>query len=301
MAELIINLKGEIQNSNFDEWKGELLARIRNVNTELVRDEDFARASDQVKRFKNAERALKRAKQSAIAQAADIQRLFDSIDVVAEETRQVRLTLERRIKARKQEIKEQMIEGGINAVHAAIAQQSAAFQALDHAPFLDRARFEKAAKGKSTGRTLAKAIETLVRQIELEIEEEGMRVAENIAIMDNIADEHRLLFQDRDHLIRLPKSEVRLTIDTRIARYHEETARKRAQLATAELQRIEDQDLNPPDACSVPMAQAAKERYRITIELSATREHAIELARIIRETHGIDESVASVRLSRVRE
>jgi len=123
MTDLIIQLKGEVQSSNFEEWKNELIARLRGVNTELARDEDFVTAADQVKALKNAESTLKEAKQSAIAQAADIQRLFGSIDVVVEETRQVRLALERQIKARKQEIKEQMIERAINTVHAAIVAE----------------------------------------------------------------------------------------------------------------------------------------------------------------------------------
>ena len=35
MSELIIKLTGEITDTNFDEWKNELLARLKNVNTEL--------------------------------------------------------------------------------------------------------------------------------------------------------------------------------------------------------------------------------------------------------------------------
>lgn len=301
MTELIIRLKGEIQDSNFDDWKRDLVARLRGVNTELVRDEDFARASEQVKAFKNAELALKTAKQSAIDQAAEIQRLFGAIDGVAEETRQVRLMLERQIKARKQEIKAQMIEGAINAVHAAIARQSPLFQTLDHGPFLDRARFEAAAKGKSTSATLSRALERLVREIEQEIDQETLRVADNLALVNAIAEEHRMLFQDRENLLRLSAHELRLTIDTRIARYNENQATRRAAKAVDELKRIEEQELNPVSSEARPTEEAAKERFRITLELLASREQAIDLARVIREKHGDDEAVESVRLSRAHE
>ncbi len=107
MSNLVIKLSGEIQNSNFDEWKNELIQQIRAVNNELKTDSEFALATKSVKQFKAAEKALKEAKQSALEQAADINQLFDAIDAVAEETRQVRLSLERQIKSRKQEIKEE--------------------------------------------------------------------------------------------------------------------------------------------------------------------------------------------------
>jgi hypothetical protein len=301
MTELIIRLKGEVQSSNFEEWKNELIARLRSVNTELVLDEDFVRAGDQVKAFKNAESMLKEAKQSAIAQAADIQRLFGSIDVVAEETRQVRLALERQIRTRKQEIKERMIEGAINAVHAAIAVQSLAFQSLDHGRFFDRARFDAAAKGKSTSSSLARALESLVREIEQEIGEEGLRVADNIAILDGIADEYRMLFQDRGQLIQLSKSELRLTIDKRIMLFKEDTGARRASRAVSESEGGEERELNP-DAPEVAQSRVAiRDRYRITLEMLASREEATELARLIRDAHGGRKTVESVRLSRVHE
>jgi hypothetical protein len=301
MTDLTIRLKGEVQASNFEEWKNELIARLRSVNTELVRDEDFVRAGEQVKALKNAESTLKEAKQSAIAQAADIQRLFGSIDAVAEETRQVRLALERQIKTRKREIKEQMLEGAINEVHAAIAAQGSAFQTLDHGRFLDRGRFEAAAKGKSTGFTLAKALEGLVREIEREVGEAGLRVADNIAILDGIADEYRMLFQDREQLIQLSKSDLLLTIDKRITLFNEDAAARTASGAVSESEGVEQSELNP-DVPEVAQSRAAvRDRYHITLEILATREQAIELARAIREAYGSDEAVESVRLSRVPE
>ena len=49
MSDLIIKLKGEITDTNFDEWKNDLLARLKNVNTELASDDDFANAESDVK------------------------------------------------------------------------------------------------------------------------------------------------------------------------------------------------------------------------------------------------------------
>ena len=109
MNQLFIKLTGTVNSSNFDEWKMELIAQIQAVNIELVTDNDFVIASEQVKSFKSAEKSLKEAKQSAIDQAVEIQQLFSAIDEISEEARQARLSLERQIKARKIEIKQNYI------------------------------------------------------------------------------------------------------------------------------------------------------------------------------------------------
>ncbi len=80
MKPLVIKLSGSIDTSNFNEWQQELIIQIHSVNKELVTEDDFAIASHQVKQFKSAENLLKQAKQSAIEQADDIQKLFAAID-----------------------------------------------------------------------------------------------------------------------------------------------------------------------------------------------------------------------------
>ena len=74
---------------------------VQSINKDLVTDNDFFEASQHVKSFKKAENYLKEAKQSAINQAEDIQKLFSAIDEVSQEARQARLSLERQIKSQK--------------------------------------------------------------------------------------------------------------------------------------------------------------------------------------------------------
>ena len=97
MNDLLIRLNGEIQSSNFHEWKNELIGQIHSTQLDLLTDHDFADAELNVKTFKVAEKTLKNAKKVAIEQASDIQELFDAIDQVTEQARQARLTLERQI------------------------------------------------------------------------------------------------------------------------------------------------------------------------------------------------------------
>ena len=113
MNNLTIKLSGEIQNTNFHDWKNELIDQIQSTNMELASDIDFSSAEQNVKDFKDAEKTLKKAKENAINQAQDIQDLFNAIDEVTDLARQTRLTLERQIKIRKIEVKEEIV---LNAI-----------------------------------------------------------------------------------------------------------------------------------------------------------------------------------------
>jgi len=219
--DLVISLTGEITDSNFDEWKSDLLGQLKSVNTELKTDPQFAEASDNVKRFKAAEKALKKAKASAIKQAADINTLFEAIDEVAAETREVRLTLERQIRTRKQEIKEDAVRKGVAKVEALIDEQSDDFKLLDHSAFIDDDIFEEAAKGKSSSKGLHNAIDSAFAGLKEQIEGKAESVKVNASTIDSLASGFQVLFQDRANLLNMTKDELDATIDDRVNRFKE--------------------------------------------------------------------------------
>ena len=130
MTELTITLTGEVRESNFEEWKDGLVERIHAVDATLSEDDDFTSANDSIRQFRDAELMLKNAKQAALEQAADINRLFDAVDAVTEETRQARLTLERRIRVRRQELKQQALQAHFDSNAATLDALTTAQQAL---------------------------------------------------------------------------------------------------------------------------------------------------------------------------
>ncbi|MFK8077883.1 MAG: hypothetical protein AB8B84_14945 [Granulosicoccus sp.] len=135
MTELTITLTGEVRESNFEEWKDGLVERIHSVDATLSEDDDFTSANDSIRQFRDAELMLKNAKQAALEQAADINRLFDAVDAVTEETRQARLTLERRVRIRRQELKQRALQVHMDNNAATLDALTPAEQAL----FQDRA------------------------------------------------------------------------------------------------------------------------------------------------------------------
>ena len=219
MNNLIIKLNGEIQSSNFHEWKNELIGQIQSTNLELETDSDFASAELNVKTFKIAEKTLKQAKKSAIHQAYDIQELFNAIDQVTEQARQARLTLERQIKTRKSYVKEEIALEGVNIMNIEIKQQSDDFNLTDNSRFTDKSIFLSKITGTRGLAGARSAVELLCRQMKDEISKKALLVEFNAKTIDTISLEHSSLFQDRAYLISLLSYELNKTIDDRINTY----------------------------------------------------------------------------------
>lgn len=215
-SELEIVLDGGIQRSNFDEVRRDLIARIQEVQTELVTDQDFAQAEAQSKSLKADETALKKAKQSAIRQVASIHALFDAIDEIAEEARQTRLLLDRQVKKRKKEIKEQMVEDALARVARELESQSGEFYRVNWDPFLERSRFEQALKGKKSGSKAETAVAKVRHQVIEEIERKVAKVEAAVRRLEQVLPEYQPLFQDRDSLLDLSEYELEAEIEKRI-------------------------------------------------------------------------------------
>ena len=219
MNNLIIKLNGEIQSSNFHEWKNELIEQIQSTQLDLKTDNDFADAELNVKTFRIAEKTLKHAKDSAIQQASDIQELFDAIDQVTEQARQARLTLERQIKTRKIEVKEEIALEGVNRMAKEVNQQSDDFNLIDNSAFIDKSIFLSKISGTRGTVGARDAVELLCLQLKDEISKKALWVKGNATTIDTIPMEHSALFQDRAYLIGLPPHDLNKTIDARINTY----------------------------------------------------------------------------------
>ncbi len=271
MPQLQINLTGTINSTNFDEWKSDLIAKIQSVNRNLVTDNDFDEATKYVKSFKAAEKALKDAKQSAINQAQEIQQLF-SIDEITEEARQARLSLERQIKARKKEIKEDYIQSGIDQIKAVIEELPIDLAICDVSRYLDRSRYESAVFGKAGIKGLESGINQVTSVIREEITEKVRQINNNKVKLDSLTEGHKVLFQDYNQLLCWASEKLDVEIDKRIAHYETELSSRR------EVPPIfDDLSQNENTEETIPVDDGVilkKGNYRITIQLEATSEEA---------------------------
>ena len=224
MNELLISLTGKITETNFAVWKKDLLAQIKGVQKNLKSDTDFALATDQSKGLKAAETALKKAKESAIEQASEIQKLFAAIDEVSAAAREARLSLERQIKIRKEEIREEIIQAGMEKAKKLVAAQDDDFQLVDTREFTERGIFEDTVKGKRGTDGMDSAVGLLLDNLKTEIAEKAVAVEVRAKKLDRLPATHRPLFQDRGYLLSSTDEELEGIIADRIKVFDKEQA-----------------------------------------------------------------------------
>lgn len=297
MSKLVIKLNGEIEQSNFDDWKTDLTAKLKAVKTELVSDSDFAEASDQVKAFKKAEKNLKTAKTSAIKQAADINQLFDAIDAVASETRNIRLQLERQIKTRKAAIKQDAIAAAAAKVQAIFNSQSEDFQLLNSADFSDLSIYTEAVKGSRGKSGMQTALDTVCKQMEENIAARAKTVKLNATTIDSLASGHQIAFQDRAFLLAKAPEQLDAIIDERLATLEKlaasTSASKSAEEATkdAEKESAEETTNESDSADNETLSKAATttsehgDLYEITLHLRASEQTVLQTMDDIKKTY----------------
>ena len=106
---LRIEVTGMVTASNLAAFREHALAVFGGINTDLQTDADFADAERTVKWCKEVEDRLDAAKQHALSQTASIDDLFCTIDAIKEEARQKRLTLDKLVKAEKENRKAEIV------------------------------------------------------------------------------------------------------------------------------------------------------------------------------------------------
>ena len=106
---LRIEVTGMVTASNIDAFREHAMAVLGGIKTELKTDEDFADAEKTVKWAKEVEDKLDAAKEHALSQTASIDALFKTIDAVKDETRAVRLKLDKLVKAEKENRKNEIV------------------------------------------------------------------------------------------------------------------------------------------------------------------------------------------------
>jgi len=298
MQALKITLTGEIQSSNFDDWKSDLLAQLKTISTSLSSDADFSAATKQVKQLKTAEKALKDAKQSALDQAADIQKLFSAIDEVREEARQTRLTLEKQIKARKQEIKESVIADGIETIESFIAEQTPDFQSINHDAYLDEEQFAAALKGRSSLKTSEKAIGKLCKQIKQAITEKVEIVSKNANSLAAMSAAEQALFQDREELLAMESDALGELIDKRLEVFNEGTGKQPTPKSVDDAEPDEEIDL---DFDMQDSAEAGEDiaAFDIIISMKSTEIQANEFLDELTKRFSDESAVESVVIKKV--
>ncbi|HCA25307.1 MAG TPA: Heme peroxidase [Pseudomonas sp.] len=251
---LRIELTGMVTASNLDEFKSTALTVIGNVNDQLETDQDFADAEQAVKWCSDVEGRLKAAKDHALSQTSTIDELFRALDEISETARQKRLALDKLVKARKTQIREDIVMTAAKALTDHIAALNEGLGPRIRLPDY-RADFNGAIKGKKTIASLRDAADTELARAKIEVSQIAEQYRGNLELLRTKAEGFERLFPDAQQLVAKAKEDLEAVITARIAEHRQAEQAK----LDAERERIEREAKAAADA-----AEAAK-----TAELAA--------------------------------
>lgn len=236
-AGLVISIKGEIVDSNFESFCESLRAEIASLSYKLETENDFNCASDNVKSLKLAEESLKEAKDQALQQAEDIQRLFAAIDLISDQARSARLDLSRQIETRKAELKAQIIEEAVNSLDVSDREKA-------------RLRIERATKGRRIIETIQWAAKNEACTISDEIKQSRKMLATH-------RNEHgSALTPDAEALEWMSLDALRIELSRRVERASAEAEARRL---IAEARSKSNSESKPAPKGGIPSPEVAQD------------------------------------------
>jgi len=245
---LSVQIDGAVKASNLAEYKSSALAFIRAINTDLQTDQDFADADNVVKFCGRTEKELEAVKQQALAQTADIDALFRTIDTLKAEMRTKRLELNKLVTSKKQQMRESIVMEARTAWRAHIEHLNQRLESV-HLPEITE-NFSGVIKGKRTMASLRDAVNTELARVKIEANEAADHIEANMKALKAMAGDYGFLFRDiqqivtkdQEDLINLAKARIDEHKQAEAERLEAERERiRQEEAARAERERIEHQ------------------------------------------------------------
>lgn len=178
---LRIEINGAVTASNLAEFKDYALAMFKDIKRDPSTDEEFADAEKTVKWCGEVEARLAAAKEHALSQTADIDALFKAIDDISAEARRVRLDLDKVVKARKEQIRVEivtehssMLQAHVDALNAGLGARWVAYPV---------AAFGEAIKGKKTVASIREACSVVLAEAKIFANQAAERFKANRATL----------------------------------------------------------------------------------------------------------------------
>jgi putative phage-type endonuclease len=269
---LSIQVNGSISLiTNLQKFGARLNEFVANINKEPSDDQGFADAEQAIKKLQNAQNELEAAEANALAQTSDIDDMRKTVKLYADTARTTRLMLEKMVKARKESIRDEIVQAAGVAFSAHVESLESETRPIK----LDVARpdFFGATKGKRTIERLRDAVDTTLANGKINADAIAKDVRAKLAWCKETSTGYGFLFNDLAQIISKPMDDFQLVVTSRIdkhkadeaARIEAETARIQAE-ATAKAERE-------------AAAKMAQEEARIRAEEQAkVRAEAIALA-----------------------
>lgn len=243
---LVVEIAGEVKSSNLAIYEANAIDFIRNINTDLQTDEDFATAKNAVKFLGDKEKELAIVEKQIIGQAASIDEVTRTIAALQQEMREKRLHLDKLVKTEEQNRKSEII--------SAVKKEWIEFVGGIESRLPVNIRlnpvepdFAGAVKSKRTLATYKDAAKTELARAKGEANILLNHIEQNLEMLNELAADYMFLFRDLQELIVKDKDALEAIAKQRIIEYKQAEERR----IKTEAERTEEE--------AIQEAQPAKE------------------------------------------
>ncbi len=231
---LSVQVQGMVTASNLREFEESARATLANINTDLQTDNDFADAEKAVKFCKDVEKRLDSTRENVLGQMQTVDEVVRSIDSIKEETRQIRLKLDKAVKEQKEQRKQEILLSAKQDFDTFV-------RGLDVGQYmpLQAPDFAGAMKGKRTIGSLKGACDDLMAEAKIQANEQAAVIRGNIQQLDEHAADYKFLFNDFASICQKPSEDFAAIVKARIAD-HKEAEQKRLDAQREQIRQEEE-------------------------------------------------------------
>lgn len=224
---LLIQVRGEVTDSNLAAFKDHAMSVFGSINRKLVTDEDFAHAAAAVTWCGEVESRLAAAKQHALSQTESIDKLFRTIDEISAEARNVRLELDKLVKARKDARKIEILNDHTEAFRTHLVGLQKRVGPYMPAVPVD---FAGAMRGLKTFSSMIDKCGVELARAKIAANEIADRIHGNRTYLRENAGEHAALFPDTATIVLKAPDDLKSLVTARISEHKAELERKEKEI-----------------------------------------------------------------------
>lgn len=242
--------------SNLELFGAKLREFVSKIDRNPSTDQAFANAEAAVKTLERAQAALEQAEAAALAQIDPVEAMRRTVADYTELARSTRLMLEKVIKARKEQIRGEIVASGVSGLRDHIA----ALNARLGKPYMPNvpADFAAVIKGKRSIDSLSDAVDSELARAKIAASEIADRIEANLKHLRETASAHTFLFADAASIVLKAPDDLQALVANRIGEHEraEEARReKERERIRAEEQARADREARERQAAADAQAQ----------------------------------------------
>lgn len=233
-----------VLTSNLNAYKAAASKLVEQSKEVLKTDQDFANAEARIKSCKDAEERIAHIQKQVLGEVADIDQFTRDLGAISEMLRQCRLNEDKQVKARKEQIRLEIIndvkakfQEHVNTINVAIAQANVSFPSV-RLPAIN-VDFLSAIKGKKTVKSLIESANDELARGKIEANRIAGIIDANLEMLNMVAIGYDGLFADIQQLVVMDKEALNAITQQRINAHKENEQRK----IQAEAKRIADEQI----------------------------------------------------------